>query len=87
MDCSRWLRLDHPAASIGIAPLAAGVLSVTALPAVAQDQIDLGPMVVTASGHEQEVKDAPASISVIDRETLEKRQYSDITDALRSMQA
>ncbi|MCA1971223.1 MAG: ligand-gated channel protein [Caenispirillum sp.] len=66
-------------------PLAAGLLATTALPAVAQDSIELGPVVVTASGYEQQVKDAPASISVIDRETLEKGQYRDVTDALRSM--
>ncbi|WP_410000345.1 ligand-gated channel protein [Halomonas sp. I1] len=50
----------------------------------AQDQ-DLDDIVVTASGYEQQVKNAPASISVIPREQLEKRHYNDVTDALRDV--
>lgn len=79
---SRW---ERPRAASGVAPLAVGLLAAAAAPASAQDQIELGPVVVTATGYEQQVKDAPASISVIDRETLEERQYRDVTDALRSM--
>jgi len=43
-------------------------------------------LVVTATGFEQNVKDAPASITVVPREELEKGAYSDLTDALRSVQ-
>ncbi len=39
-------------------------------------------VVVTASGFEQLVEDAPASISVIPRAELEKKAYKDVTDAL-----
>ena len=39
-------------------------------------------IVVSASGYEQMLKEAPASISVIDREQLEKRFYRDLTDAM-----
>lgn len=39
-------------------------------------------MVVTARGSEQMLKDAPASISVIDRSQISKRFYRDLTDAL-----
>ncbi|MEZ9059902.1 TonB-dependent receptor domain-containing protein [Vibrio pelagius] len=39
-------------------------------------------MVVTASGYEQLVTEAPATISVITREQLENRSYKDLTDAL-----
>ncbi|MEZ2721187.1 ligand-gated channel protein [Paenalcaligenes hominis] len=42
-------------------------------------------IVVTASGFEQLVEDAPASISVIPREELEKKAYRDVTDALRDV--
>lgn len=42
-------------------------------------------IVVTATGRAQQVKDAPASITVISREQLEDRQYRDITDALREV--
>ncbi|HUD92027.1 TonB-dependent receptor domain-containing protein [Sphingobium sp.] len=39
-------------------------------------------IVVTAAAREQEVKNAPASISVIDREQLERMPYREVTDAL-----
>lgn len=42
----------------------------------------LETVVVTASGYEQQIKEAPASISVITREDLEKGSYRDINDAL-----
>lgn len=42
----------------------------------------LSPVVVTASGIEQDITDAPASISVVTREELEKRAFRDLTDAL-----
>lgn len=42
----------------------------------------LDTVVVTASGYEQEIQDAPASISVITREDLDKKFYRDINDAL-----
>lgn len=48
--------------------------------------ISLDQIVVTASGFEQSVKDAPASISVIPREELEKGAFRDLTDALREVQ-
>lgn len=50
-----------------------------------QDAAELSPVVVTASGYEQQLKDAPASISVIPREKLERGQYNDLTDALRGV--
>ncbi|MGS1010799.1 ligand-gated channel protein [Achromobacter anxifer] len=42
----------------------------------------LDTVVVTASGYEQQIQDAPASISVITREDLDKKFYRDINDAL-----
>lgn len=45
----------------------------------------LGTVVVTASGFEQQVKDAPASISVIDHKDLENKAYKDVNDALRDV--
>jgi len=39
-------------------------------------------IVVTAAGRAQEVKDAPASISVITREELQRMPYREVTDAL-----
>lgn len=50
--------------------------------ALADDTVNLSQMVVTASGYEQEVTDAPASITVITKEELQKRSFKDLTDAL-----
>lgn len=45
----------------------------------------LDTVVVTAAGFEQNIVDAPASISVIPREHLEQGAYRDLTDALREV--
>ncbi|MHB2267154.1 TonB-dependent receptor domain-containing protein [Aliihoeflea sp. PC F10.4] len=65
-------------------------------PALAQDEEEtvitldgatqLQQLVVTAAGFEQNVADAPASISVISREDLEKGAFRDLTDALKEVQ-
>ncbi|SFG28438.1 TonB-dependent Receptor Plug Domain [Ensifer sp. OV372] len=47
---------------------------------------ELEQIVVTATGFEQNVKDAPASITVISGEDLQKRSFRDLTDALRDAQ-
>ncbi len=74
----------------GISVAMAGTALSVALPAVAQQATDgttvLQQIVVTASGFEQNVKDAPASITVVTREDLEKGSYRDLTDALREVQ-
>src|SRR5690606_10251725 len=46
----------------------------------------LQEVVVSASGFEQELKDAPASISVITREELETRHYRDLAEALQNVE-
>ena len=45
----------------------------------------LDTVVVTASGYEQNIADAPASISVITRKELEKRSYADVVDAVQNI--
>ncbi|MGQ7247269.1 ligand-gated channel protein [Halomonas sp. V046] len=54
-------------------------------PAWSAEALDLDDVVVTAAGFDQSQKDAPASISVITREDMEKRYYRDVTDALRDV--
>lgn len=54
--------------------------------AISGDVIALDQVVVTAAGFEQSVKDAPASISVITRDELEKGAFRDLTDALKEVQ-
>lgn len=53
-----------------------------AAPAAEPQTRDLNGIVVTASGYEQKVVDAPASISVIDNEHLQRKRYSNLAQAL-----
>ncbi|WP_027348809.1 TonB-dependent receptor domain-containing protein [Halotalea alkalilenta] len=56
-----------------------------AAPAMAQTDPSshtLDTMVVTASGFEQSLRSAPASISVVDAEELERKSFSNIAEAL-----
>lgn len=46
----------------------------------------LDAVVVTASGFEQEIREAPASISVISREALEERPFRDLAEALQDVE-
>lgn len=47
--------------------------------------LELPDQVVTASGFSQQLKDAPASITVISHEQLAGKSYRDVTDALRDV--
>lgn len=51
----------------------------------AAEQYLLDTSVVSASGFAQDVKDAPASISVITKEELESRPVQDIAEAIRDV--
>ena len=71
-----------------VAPAVLLALSATSPVVFADSEVPvtrLDTIVVTASGFEQLVEDAPASISVIPREDLEKKAYKDVTDALRDV--
>lgn len=67
----------------------AALLIVSAQAAFAQ-QADgvkqLDTVVVTAGGFEQMIKDAPASISVITREELEKKPFNNLADAVADVE-
>lgn len=65
-------------------PLALFLASLASV-SVAQDVRTLDTVVVTASGFEQNIVDAPASISVVPREKLEQGSYKDLHDALRDV--
>ncbi|WP_312389803.1 TonB-dependent receptor plug domain-containing protein, partial [Stutzerimonas nitrititolerans] len=47
--------------------------------------VNLDDIVVTAAGYEQQLIDAPASITVIRKEQLEGKYYRDVTDALQDI--
>ncbi len=67
--------------------LAFAVLTAMGLPTQAQEQTaKLDTIVVTtAGGYEQNIADAAATISVITAEELQKKSYSDVTDALKNV--
>ncbi|AEX99860.1 TonB-dependent receptor, plug [Oceanimonas sp. GK1] len=65
--------------ALGLALLGAGSA------AVADEFTALDTVVVTAAGFEQNIAEAPASISVISREELQKKAYTDITDAVKNI--
>ena len=52
----------------------------------AEGGITLNQIVISATGFEQNITDAPASISVVPGEALEKGAYRDLGDALRDVQ-
>lgn len=70
------------------------LLSLTALsaPALAaaqemgSDTVVLDTVVITASGFEQTLAEAPASVSVITSEELQKGNFTNLTDALKEVQ-
>ena len=47
-----------------------------------QESVRLADTVVTAAGYEQKITDAPASISVISQEDLQRNRYSNLAQAL-----
>ncbi|CEP35001.1 MULTISPECIES: TonB-dependent receptor domain-containing protein [unclassified Halomonas] len=61
-------------------------LAISAGNASAQENQQLDNIVVSASGFEQAMVDAPASISVISREELERTRVTSIADALRNVE-
>ncbi|MAK56697.1 MAG: ferric siderophore receptor [Pusillimonas sp.] len=66
----------------------AAVLGAMASVAGAQEGnvAQLDSVVVTASGFEQMVRDAPASITVITREELEKKPFNNVADAVQDVE-
>src|SRR5690606_8080009 len=74
------------------APLALARAAIPAAPAALADPApapaakDLDAVVVTATGFEQKIVDAPASISVITREDLARRPYITLLDAVRDLE-
>lgn len=48
-------------------------------------QSDVEEIVVSAAGYQQQIIDAPASISVVTRDDLQRQEYSSIVDAMRDI--
>ncbi|MEY1662180.1 TonB-dependent receptor domain-containing protein [Isoalcanivorax beigongshangi] len=78
--------LFTPRLLCGAIALASSSLALAQTATNTDDVVDLKTVtVISASGFEQHVEDAPASISVITREELEKQSYKDVTDALKNV--
>lgn len=60
--------------------------ALSACASLAAAQSTLSEVVVTASGFEQDLKQAPASISVVTRDELETRQFRDLAEALQNVE-
>lgn len=48
-------------------------------------EADLGEIVVSATAFEQDIKEAPASISVISQKEIEKRNHKDVADIVKDI--
>ncbi|AOH36157.1 TonB-dependent receptor domain-containing protein [Luteimonas sp. JM171] len=81
--------MTNRSAAWRLTPLALALTGLCAPMALANDRPDptnLDRVVVrSAAGFEQAIADAPASISVVTREELEKKAYVDITDAVENI--
>ncbi|CAG0965170.1 Colicin I receptor [Methylophilaceae bacterium] len=77
--------MQNPVPRCPFKPLVLALAALTvAAPAFAQENT-LSEIVVTAAGREQDVKDAPASISVITREELDRKPYTNLRDVLSGL--
>ncbi len=65
--------------------LAVAIASTTSI-ASADTSVRLDDLVISASGFEQKITDAPASISVVSRKELEQKNFSNIAEALRTVE-
>lgn len=61
-------------------------LLATSIALANQDAIRLADTVVSASGFEQKITDAPASISVISQEDLQSKRYGNLAQALEDVE-
>lgn len=74
--------LRRSSLSLVVAAVCAGGTAVAQEPATAQ----LREVVVSASGFEQDIKEAPASITVITRKQLEQNRFSSLAQALEDVE-
>lgn len=83
------MSMRHANRLLGFRPtvLAAAISLAPAIGYAAEgtEALNLKDVVVTASGYEQQLIEAPASITVITKEQLEGKYYRDVTDALQGV--
>ncbi|NMR25987.1 TonB-dependent receptor [Pseudoalteromonas sp. NEC-BIFX-2020_015] len=69
-----------------LASLISALLTSTTLLADDVTAENMEVMIVTASGYEQKLIDAPASVSVVSREDLQNKPFTSLADALRDIE-
>lgn len=63
-----------------------GAQSLLMQSAMADNPAQLGSTVVSAAGYEQKITEAPASISVITQEDLQRKPYTNLLDAVKDIE-
>lgn len=82
-QAGQWSRIVAALCAVTAATGATGAWAQAAESgADSKTETTLATVVVTAAGSAQDIRDAPASISVVPREDLENKAYRDINDAL-----
>lgn len=78
----------HLKMTTGVGAIAAATALATSAAAqdAADDTVDLGTITITAGGFTQNVTNAPASVTVVTGEELEKANITNLSDALREVQ-
>lgn len=83
MQAGQWSRIVAALCAISAATGVTGAWAqATESRSDPKAETTLATVVVTAAGSTQDIRDAPASISVVPREDLENKAYRDINDAL-----
>jgi outer membrane receptor for ferrienterochelin and colicins len=81
---NRFETLLRPTA--GAIRVAVGAVAFAPLAGLGAESDELRTLVVTAGGFEQEIVNAPASITVVTREELERQRVRNLADALRNLE-
>lgn len=77
--------MHHTPPLSALKPLVAAIGLACLSHATCADDTALQTVVISATGYEQNIADAPASISVISREELEKQSYTSVVDAMKNI--
>lgn len=81
------LAMSKKSSALFLQPTLLALAAAACASAVAQESTQsLSEVVVSASGFEQELKQAPASISVVTREELERKSFRDLAEALQGVE-
>ncbi|MCJ8178858.1 TonB-dependent receptor [Pseudomonas viridiflava] len=80
------LRLVAVMVNVALACLASGQVYAAEPVIESANVLSLDDVVVTAAGFEQNLEDAPASMTVITGDELRKRSFRDLTDAVRDVE-